>query len=122
MHTTLLTPSTTSQVSIGLSMSFSNLVCMKAKASATRATHKSNFILVDFTRDAHKIRQRLYFATGYGLIQCVKGLMSFEDKVRFCTPLAPWQLRRSTCRVHSPLSQHQWDRMDCNHDTCRETR
>lgn len=25
-------------------------------------------------------RQRLYFATGYGLIQCVKGLMSFEDK------------------------------------------
>lgn len=27
-------------------------------------------------------RERLYFATGYGLIQCVKGLMSFEDKVR----------------------------------------
>ncbi|KAG2137023.1 hypothetical protein DEU56DRAFT_736904 [Suillus clintonianus] len=25
-------------------------------------------------------KQRLYFATGYGLIQCVKGLMSFEDK------------------------------------------
>ncbi|KAG2356007.1 hypothetical protein BDR07DRAFT_1492428 [Suillus spraguei] len=25
-------------------------------------------------------RQRLYFATGFGLIQCVKGLMSFEDK------------------------------------------
>ncbi|KAF9236545.1 hypothetical protein BU15DRAFT_49888 [Melanogaster broomeanus] len=25
-------------------------------------------------------RERLYFATGYGLIQCVKGLMSFEDK------------------------------------------
>ncbi|KAG2128052.1 uncharacterized protein EDB93DRAFT_1243607 [Suillus bovinus] len=24
--------------------------------------------------------QRLYFATGFGLIQCVKGLMSFEDK------------------------------------------
>lgn len=28
------------------------------------------------------LRERLYFATGYGLIQCVKGLMSFEDKVR----------------------------------------
>ncbi len=26
-------------------------------------------------------RERLYFATGYGLIQCVKGLMSFEDEV-----------------------------------------
>ncbi|KAF8415812.1 hypothetical protein L210DRAFT_3584530 [Boletus edulis BED1] len=25
-------------------------------------------------------KERLYFATGYGLIQCVKGLMSFEDK------------------------------------------
>ncbi|KAH7920441.1 hypothetical protein BV22DRAFT_804226 [Leucogyrophana mollusca] len=25
-------------------------------------------------------KQRLYFATGFGLIQCVKGLMSFEDK------------------------------------------
>lgn len=24
-------------------------------------------------------RERLYFATGYGLIQCVKGLMSYED-------------------------------------------
>ena len=26
-------------------------------------------------------RERLYFATGYGLIQVVKGLMSFEDEV-----------------------------------------
>lgn len=25
------------------------------------------------------LRERLYFATGYGLIQCVKGLMSYED-------------------------------------------
>lgn len=25
-------------------------------------------------------RERLYFATGYGLIQCVKGLMSYEDE------------------------------------------
>ncbi|KIM66408.1 hypothetical protein SCLCIDRAFT_1211163 [Scleroderma citrinum Foug A] len=25
-------------------------------------------------------KERLYFATGYGLIQCLKGLMSFEDK------------------------------------------
>jgi hypothetical protein len=28
-------------------------------------------------------RERLYFATGFGLIQCVKGLMSFEDEVSF---------------------------------------
>ena len=27
-------------------------------------------------------RERLYFASGYGLIQCVKGLMSYEDEVR----------------------------------------
>ena len=27
-------------------------------------------------------RERLYFATGFGLIQCVKGMMSFEDEVR----------------------------------------
>ena len=27
-------------------------------------------------------RERLYFATGSGLIQCVKALMSFEDDVR----------------------------------------
>ena len=26
-------------------------------------------------------RQRLYFATGYGLIQCVKALMSYADEV-----------------------------------------
>lgn len=25
--------------------------------------------------------ERLYFATGFGLIQCVKGLMSYEDEV-----------------------------------------
>lgn len=27
-------------------------------------------------------RERMYFATGFGLIQCVKALMSFEDDVR----------------------------------------
>jgi len=32
-------------------------------------------------------KERLYFATGYGLIQCVKALMSYEDDVSFlsCT-------------------------------------
>lgn len=29
----------------------------------------------------HQNRERLYFATGYGLIQCIKGLMSYEDAV-----------------------------------------
>jgi hypothetical protein len=28
-------------------------------------------------------RERMYFATGFGLIQCVKALMSYEDDVRF---------------------------------------
>ena|SRR5258708_23936473 len=28
-------------------------------------------------------KERLYFATGYGLIQCVKALMSYEDEVGF---------------------------------------
>ena len=28
--------------------------------------------------------ERLYIATGYGLIQSVKAFMSFEDKVRTC--------------------------------------
>ena len=27
-------------------------------------------------------RERMYFATGFGLIQCVKALMSYEDEVR----------------------------------------
>jgi hypothetical protein len=26
-------------------------------------------------------RERMYIATGYGLIQCVKALMSYDDKV-----------------------------------------
>jgi hypothetical protein len=29
------------------------------------------------------LRERMYFATGFGLIQCVKALMSYEDDVRF---------------------------------------
>lgn len=33
-----------------------------------------------FCEQSDPEKQRLYFATGYGLIQCVKGLMSFEDK------------------------------------------
>lgn len=30
-------------------------------------------------------RERLYFATGYGLIQCVKALLSYDDKVSPCS-------------------------------------
>ncbi|KAF4567143.1 hypothetical protein EYR40_006137 [Pleurotus pulmonarius] len=32
-----------------------------------------------FLLDCDPTMERLYFATGYGLIQCVKGLMSYED-------------------------------------------
>lgn len=45
--------------------------------------------------------ERLYFATGYGLIQCVKGLMSFEDDVRVIflpSPLISYPCR---CRTSS---------------------
>ncbi|KAG1736065.1 hypothetical protein EDD22DRAFT_1010255, partial [Suillus occidentalis] len=33
-----------------------------------------------FCEQSDPEKRRLYFATGFGLIQCVKGLMSFEDK------------------------------------------
>jgi hypothetical protein len=35
-----------------------------------------------FAETGARRRERLYFATGFGLIQCVKALMSFEDDVR----------------------------------------
>ncbi|KAJ7743912.1 hypothetical protein DFH07DRAFT_869858 [Mycena maculata] len=34
----------------------------------------------DYMNQSDKKKQRLYFATGYGLIQCVKGLMSYADE------------------------------------------
>ncbi|KAF5358693.1 hypothetical protein D9758_007656 [Tetrapyrgos nigripes] len=34
----------------------------------------------DYCKENDVKRERLYFATGYGLIQCVKGLMSYEDE------------------------------------------
>lgn len=34
-----------------------------------------------FMRESDPKMQRLYIATGYGLIECVKAFMSFEDKV-----------------------------------------
>jgi hypothetical protein len=44
------------------------------------ATHLHLSLLFAETGARH--RERLYFATGFGLIQCVKALMSFEDDVR----------------------------------------
>lgn len=44
------------------------------------------------TPDCHFIpptREHLYFATGFGLIQCFKGLMSFEDEVRIRASPSP---------------------------------
>lgn len=35
----------------------------------------------EFCNKSDEQKERLYFATGYGLIQCVKGLMSYEDDV-----------------------------------------
>ncbi|KAK7453411.1 hypothetical protein VKT23_011676 [Stygiomarasmius scandens] len=34
----------------------------------------------DYCNKNDEKKERLYFATGYGLIQCVKGLMSYEDE------------------------------------------
>ncbi|KAK7042053.1 hypothetical protein R3P38DRAFT_3389870 [Favolaschia claudopus] len=34
----------------------------------------------DYCNESDKNKERLYFATGYGLIQCVKGLMSYADE------------------------------------------
>ncbi|KAJ7613414.1 hypothetical protein FB45DRAFT_938308 [Roridomyces roridus] len=34
----------------------------------------------DYMNESDQKKQRLYFATGYGLIQCVKGLMSYADE------------------------------------------
>ncbi|KAJ7747850.1 hypothetical protein B0H16DRAFT_1554834 [Mycena metata] len=34
----------------------------------------------DYCNQSDKKKERLYFATGYGLIQCVKGLMSYADE------------------------------------------
>ncbi|KAF9481046.1 hypothetical protein BDN70DRAFT_876780 [Pholiota conissans] len=34
----------------------------------------------DYMRKGDEKMERLYFATGFGLIQCVKGLMSYEDE------------------------------------------
>jgi hypothetical protein len=36
----------------------------------------------DYCNASDPKKERLYFATGYGLIQCVKGLMSYADEVR----------------------------------------
>ena len=37
-----------------------------------------------YMRECDPPMERLYFATGFGLIQCVKGLMSYADEVRGC--------------------------------------
>ncbi|KAJ6511716.1 hypothetical protein DFH09DRAFT_1251567 [Mycena vulgaris] len=34
----------------------------------------------DYCNESDKKKERLYFATGYGLIQCIKGLMSYADE------------------------------------------
>ncbi|KAJ7875576.1 hypothetical protein B0H14DRAFT_2715695 [Mycena olivaceomarginata] len=34
----------------------------------------------DYMNQSDKKKERMYFATGYGLIQCVKGLMSYADE------------------------------------------
>jgi len=42
----------------------------------------------EFCHKSDEQKERLYFSTGYGLIQCVKGLMSYEDDVSNITLLS----------------------------------
>jgi hypothetical protein len=37
----------------------------------------------DYCNKSDEKKERLYFAAGYGIIQCVKGLMSYEDDVHY---------------------------------------
>jgi hypothetical protein len=39
------------------------------------------------------LRERLYFATGFGMIQCVKALMSYEDDVRYLDDISTTVVR-----------------------------
>ena len=42
-----------------------------------------------YLKEQDKDMERLYIATGFGLIQCVKGLMSYEDAVCILFDLLP---------------------------------
>ncbi|KAG1873955.1 hypothetical protein F4604DRAFT_1582539 [Suillus subluteus] len=65
-------------------MSSFNLACTESERFCEQSDPEKYVLLSSSfpqqrLRSSH-CRQRLYFATGLGLIQCVKGLMSFEDK------------------------------------------
>jgi len=50
----------------------------------------------DYCDRSDEKKERMYFATGYGLIQCVKGLMSYADEVGTAPePPQPFFLIRS---------------------------
>ena len=52
-------------------------------------------------------RERLYFATGYGLIQCVKGLMSYEDEASTLHPLLHLLFKSILTRLISRISSQE---------------
>jgi hypothetical protein len=54
--------------------------CDTSLKSAPYTSSKCRFVAQTGTY----CRERLYFTTGLGLIQCVKALMSFEDDIRDC--------------------------------------
>lgn len=71
----------------GCYTNFSSRECWNLRNTATSLIQTSPFyfFLSNYPALMSPIsrRERLYIATGYGLIQCVKGLMSFEDKVSY---------------------------------------
>ena len=66
--------------------------------------HKlSSFLFSCLLLTSEVIRERLYFAAGYGMIQFLKGLMSYEDEVRFLFLLSKSNLT-FFCRISSQES------------------
>ena len=55
------------------------------------------FIAQHWILTSHIFREHWYFASGYGMIQCVKGLMSFEDEVYLSVILPTVPLQSHLC-------------------------
>lgn len=56
----------------------------------------------------------MYIATGYGLIQCVKGLMSYADEVRHCLLHIPiFAEERMDAGPPRSAGAHETGRADC---------
>ena len=71
------------------------------RSSAKSVIQTGTLFTLNPDLSSSSVREHLYFATGYGLIQCFKGLMSFEDEVRPCISSKP-SADHMACRTCSP--------------------